>query len=667
MRSPVPLSAKLAAVGRVMKSRWWGLATCVSALACGSPGAPPPPSPAASGRGTGGAGGSQAAPEFPGLGGIPILGPSPSDPDFDFGADCDTSRTLGALEPALLIRDPAVLSELSLEGVLAQIIRSSGASLTPLQLLQRLFDTENTEADGVFPGVTHCDLDTPDAAGGAVECPRAEGRLARSEGLFVPGHADYFEPVAVSNRFDLLPSDASTCGEYRIVYAKHSGRTDPKDRLFISVEATLFNEAQTLATCRPVAELWAGLEARSVDEQRADVVKLFYQGVGALPPVLTAVHLGAGDSRCEYVGRCGQVRVGQGMQEPFTFRQFRLVDHASLEKTALRFEATATTRALRPALFDVADDDTLARGFRGALRVGLGDLTTSELSRVDLRTQLEDEALESAVSGPASPDFAAHLRAGTEAQQEEFLTALSTSLSTVNQDCPPDDPITAAGLVRRAAVIGCAGCHAPTQLLEDRNVGCGAVWPETLGVTHIDEQGQLSPALRDVFLPYRARVLETFLQACDGAAIRNHLHEAPSNLRPECFPAGTAITLADGSSKAIERVEPGEFVLSFDLRAGASVPARVERVVVRHDAARFVRIDDELLATDNHPFFQGGRWVRAVDLEPGKPLLSFAASQLRDVPVRTLSLEAGPRVTYNLRVAEQHSYFAGGKLVHDRP
>ena len=57
------------------------------------------------------------------------------------GATCDESRTVGALEPALLIRDEVLLGELSLEGVLAQVIRSSGAALTPLD--QLLVETDS--------------------------------------------------------------------------------------------------------------------------------------------------------------------------------------------------------------------------------------------------------------------------------------------------------------------------------------------------------------------------------------------------------------------------------------------------------------------------------------------------------------------------------------------
>jgi len=54
----------------------------------------------------------------------------------------------------------------------------------------QLFDTQNSEATGVFPNVVHCD----DPANGAFSsapakfCPRVEGKLATSPGFFEADH-----------------------------------------------------------------------------------------------------------------------------------------------------------------------------------------------------------------------------------------------------------------------------------------------------------------------------------------------------------------------------------------------------------------------------------------------------------------------------------------------
>ena len=108
-------------------------------------------------------------------------------------------------------------------------------------------------------------------------------------------------------------------------------------------------------------------------------------------------------------------------------------------------------------------------------------------------------------------------------------------------------------------------------------------------------------------------------------------------------------------------------MLSFDTATRTLVPAQVTRRIVRDNARRFVRINQQLLATDNHPFFTEAGWVRAEDLQVGATLARFDGSDLRLTGVEQLKLEAGTGPTYNLHVEGTHNYFAGGMLVHDRP
>jgi intein/homing endonuclease len=108
-------------------------------------------------------------------------------------------------------------------------------------------------------------------------------------------------------------------------------------------------------------------------------------------------------------------------------------------------------------------------------------------------------------------------------------------------------------------------------------------------------------------------------------------------------------------------------VLSFDAVTRTLVPAQVMRSVVRQDARRFVRINQALLATDNHPFFTENGWVRAEELQIGAALVALNELEVRLASVDQLALEVGTGPTYNLHVEGQHNYFAGGMLVHDRP
>jgi DNA helicase II / ATP-dependent DNA helicase PcrA len=76
----------------------------------------------------------------------------------------------------------------------------------------------------------------------------------------------------------------------------------------------------------------------------------------------------------------------------------------------------------------------------------------------------------------------------------------------------------------------------------------------------------------------------------------------------QCLPAGTEVTMADGSQKAIERIREGEAVLSA-YGSGSFRPARVARVRRLGTRRNLVRIrlqnGAELLSTPDHTHFAG--------------------------------------------------------------
>jgi hypothetical protein len=600
------------------------------------------------------------------------LHPIPTHDPADLGASCDPGWSVTSDGAALLVRDPEVLSRFALERVLAQILDTAGTAageLTSEDLLRRLFDTENTAAGGVFGDNVHCD-DTNNAAfvnAPPVNCPRVEGELASSAGLFVAGDPDYFAPVAIVNRFDLLPSDFSTCGEYRIVYAKWSGRTDPNDRVFLIFEAALPNPEHTLAACRAVAELLADVDGASGADVAERLEAFYFEGLPDFEPVVHAEHYTQVAGDCSYSARCGQVRVGQGMQTPWEFRQFRLTPEP------VHFAPVVVSNSPLPESLDPAATWPEAETLRAAFLSQVANLARPGLRRI--RVRLDHQAAgQSALSGLAQPNYLA--RVVESADGAEFVDQIAEQLVGVDTVVCGDDPITPASILKRATALTCAGCHAPEALLgPDRTVGCGLVWPHSLGEAHIDEHGVLSDALTKVFLPDRAAELTAYLRACDKDAILDNLEPAPSNVHPECFVAGTPITMADGSTKPIEQIALGELVLSFDAETGALVPAEVVRSVERLDADRLVVINESLIATTNHPFYSAGRWVRAGDLQAGAPLFEVRDAdptravrlELTTARVDQLVLEPGSVPTYNLEVQEHHSYFAGGLLVHDRP
>lgn len=137
-----------------------------------------------------------------------------------------------------------------------------------------------------------------------------------------------------------------------------------------------------------------------------------------------------------------------------------------------------------------------------------------------------------------------------------------------------------------------------------------------------------------------------------------------------CFAAGTRVTMADGSQKAIEAVVAGDVVVSLDPTTGALVHATVLGVK-RHEAnarsAGIVVINGTLRVTSNHPINVGGRPVAAERVALGDPLFFLATPSpgggLLGAP-RSKAVEsiesAGNVETFDLDVGAPGNYFADG-------
>lgn len=79
---------------------------------------------------------------------------------------------------------------------------------------------------------------------------------------------------------------------------------------------------------------------------------------------------------------------------------------------------------------------------------------------------------------------------------------------------------------------------------------------------------------------------------------------------PHCFPAGTAIQLADGSTKAIDKIRAGDLVAAFAPDAGELRVARVTRTF-RNVTTQWVKLTNDLVVTPGHHFFdRHGRFAR---------------------------------------------------------
>lgn len=146
-----------------------------------------------------------------------------------------------------------------------------------------------------------------------------------------------------------------------------------------------------------------------------------------------------------------------------------------------------------------------------------------------------------------------------------------------------------------------------------------------------------------------------------------------------CFPAGTDITMADGSRKNIEEVEVGERVMSQS-EGGVRGSSRVERLI-RPVSDNMCRIEfedgEDLEVTKSHPFLTEGGWKAIDEVAARREQADLQIQKLEKGDA--LYREDGGRAevaeitcwdervqVYNFTVDNDHTYFAGGYLAHNK-
>jgi hypothetical protein len=90
-----------------------------------------------------------------------------------------------------------------------------------------------------------------------------------------------------------------------------------------------------------------------------------------------------------------------------------------------------------------------------------------------------------------------------------------TPLAVKNQLTMPAGTLTVNNALDRLTTQTCMGCH---QHSNSKNLGGGVIWPNSLGFVHVDELGNISPAISGTFLPARAAFMKSIVEAGCAAA-----------------------------------------------------------------------------------------------------------------------------------------------------
>ncbi|MER7759226.1 polymorphic toxin-type HINT domain-containing protein [Streptomyces sp. NPDC097619] len=130
------------------------------------------------------------------------------------------------------------------------------------------------------------------------------------------------------------------------------------------------------------------------------------------------------------------------------------------------------------------------------------------------------------------------------------------------------------------------------------------------------------------------------------------------------FPAGTAVQLADGTTKPIEQVKEGDRVLATDPQTGATRAETVEKLIVTPDDKEFTDVTVQegaapaatLTTTWHHPFWNTttARWTDASELAPGQALRTPSGTKAVITAIRNYRDAV---VTYDLTVTNLHTYY----------
>jgi Ataxin-1 and HBP1 module (AXH) len=150
-----------------------------------------------------------------------------------------------------------------------------------------------------------------------------------------------------------------------------------------------------------------------------------------------------------------------------------------------------------------------------------------------------------------------------------------------------------------------------------------------------------------------------------------------------CFASGTSISTGNNQSRTIEKIRPGDRILSFSFLTGKPEPDTVTGIdSVKH--RNLVRITfSDLTASENtadHPYWVKNKgWcavnpasalrnngIRVQPLIPGDTCLKLTGNHISELTVKSITGLTGEAMTYNISHLQKfHSWFANGILVSD--
>lgn len=167
------------------------------------------------------------------------------------------------------------------------------------------------------------------------------------------------------------------------------------------------------------------------------------------------------------------------------------------------------------------------------------------------------------------------------------------------------------------------------------------------------------------------------------SSIQSYLAVCPTNNSSNycCFVAGTKISMSDKSTKPIEDIKVGDFLITYNEESGIQEIGEVKRVIspLRSDIIEYKLSNKVIIrSTSCHPYFVINKGWSSFNPELTKKVYDFDVSriELNDILLdidnnQVLVIEITELITkevktYNLELSGNHTYYANGILVHNK-
>ena len=417
-------------------------------------------------------------------------------------------------------------ADFSLQRTLGQIIETADAVNTPAERIAMV--------QSIVRSFNRPEFENPESGLPVPVEERPEANLDPIKLLDSQDAQEGMHPVGLFNRFDLVDAAFETCGEHRIVYALGDG--DPfSHRMTLIFEAEVPNPAPQLGAegCLPIVQFWKDLEGVSDPAELGSRLDAFFytgldlddDGDSDLEPVVSAENYILGG---QVRGNMFVVDLPNGAGKKWQLREWVVGRNTDTSPTFT--VETIKDNPQEQFYTDIGDPLSdfaeLQRRFQQEfVSLNLVNLMQPEINaKIKGTTPDATEVIAGIAAGFAnqyndfqsiagdpdgnSPD---EPRKQLEDNGKNFATALEHQLGIFDLDGLP----TSVQIANRAGAMTCGGCH---QFSGEEEIGPAIPpdteklkWPPSLTFVHINEQGDLSPALKDHFLIDRCQRIVDFL------------------------------------------------------------------------------------------------------------------------------------------------------------